>query len=93
VASKTGEEQRLQLVDDYKHVFGTDSGKRVLEDLMQASGFQMPVYSEAEDTSARGMAFRDGKRAIVSRIQFMLELSLSELQKQSRETYAQTEEQ
>jgi hypothetical protein len=87
----TAEERYKQLIEDYKHVFNSDAGKRVLEDLASASGFQMPVFDEKEDSSGRQMAYRDGRRSIVARIQWMLELSREQFQQKAREAYAQTE--
>jgi len=88
----TAEDRQRQLIEDYKHVFGGDAGARVLEDLASHVGFQMPVFSEKEDTSGRQMAYRDGKRAVVARIYTMLELSREEFQQMARDAYAQTEE-
>jgi hypothetical protein len=86
------EDQTRQKLDDYKRTFGDEAGLRVLEDLCQFAQYQTPSFDEAEDTSARKMAFREGQRSVVSYIQTWIEMERAELQEKLRQTYQQTDE-
>ena len=49
-----------QLKSDYKFVFGTDEGKRVLSDLCRSCGVLVPSYVPGQ--TAEETAFREGMR-------------------------------
>jgi len=79
----TGEEKAEQLQRDYKAVFGTEAGKRVLEDLKRWCHVLWPSFTgDPYET-----VFNEGKRAVYLHIQSMLELDVEELRKLAKEGY------
>ena len=61
---------------DYKRTFGTDSGKRVLQDLMNRGHMLEPSYTVND---AHETAFREGERNLVLSILSELKYDLSRL--------------
>lgn len=59
-----------QVKEIYRHVFGSESGKRVLKDLEVRSNFRVSSYVQGD---ANGTAFEEGKRAVYLHILNMLE--------------------
>ncbi len=57
------------IVDAYKHVFNTNEGKIVLDDMCKAGCLYSPIIS----SDALEMAFREGGRNAVLRILAILE--------------------
>lgn len=55
------EKQHLQLVQDYQDTFLSESGKRVLDDIMQRFFLFSPTMSEHH----ADMAFKEGQRNVV----------------------------
>lgn len=58
------EDKIIAQVIDYKDTFSTEKGKRVLWDMIQASGMLKPHYSGDPNE----VVFREGARSIVVRI-------------------------
>lgn len=55
-----------QKILDYKAVFGTEQGKRVLHDLLVYSNFLQPTLTSNNDPIE--MAFNEGKRNVILRV-------------------------
>ena len=66
-----------QLQQDYHHVFGSEEGKRVLEDLKRR-GF---YYTTTFTGNTEGVLFNEGQRAMVTTIISILDTSLEDLEK------------
>jgi len=66
----------LQLIDDYKHVFSSDAGQRVLRDLEDFSG----LLSDGFDPDTSVTAYNAGRRSVGIYLLRMLEMSRSDIQ-------------
>lgn len=62
--------KRLSLIQDYKRVFSSEQGKRVLHDLMNEHGFLKSSFTK----DAHEMAFKEGGRNAVLRIMSVCEM-------------------
>lgn len=69
-------EKYLETATLYKDVFNTEKGKKVLWDLMKASGYTSTNF----DDNPYKMAFNEGLRSMVIRIIKFTELDASKLQ-------------
>lgn len=69
--------KKLATVKDYKGVFDTPAGKRVLHDLMKTHHFTSPTFV---DGTTEGMLLREGERRVVLRILNILKIDLQTLQ-------------
>jgi len=68
------------LREDYKKVFTTEEGKRVLADLEKTCFFKSTIFVPND---ALTMAFNEGNRAVLLHILTILELNIEELEKLS----------
>jgi len=59
------------LIYDYKNVFGSEAGKRVLKDLEKFCFYKQPTFNGTSDTNI--MIMREGQRSIYLYIQARLE--------------------
>lgn len=69
--------QDLARVIYYQNVFSTDIGQKVLADLRKQHFFDKPTF--IEQGSSEGMAYREGQRAVILRIDSMLKVDLEKL--------------
>jgi hypothetical protein len=76
-----------QKIEDYKHVFASDAGKRVLHDLEVFCGLQADGF----DPDASTMAYNCGRRSVGVYILSWLEMSRSEFQDMVRQQVAESE--
>ena len=58
-----------ELIKDYKIIFNTDEGKRVLDDLKKRSNFYNTTHVQGDSHDS---AFREGQRSVVLFINNML---------------------
>ena len=63
--------------EDYKKVFGTEEGKRVLSDLEKIGFFNTTTYNN----DAIAMAFNEGNRAFLLHIKTILDMDLETLER------------
>lgn len=56
---------------DYRYIFGTDEGQRVLKDLMQRTH----MFGTTFDGNPHAMAYNEGRRSVVLHIMKMLEVN------------------
>ena len=70
---------------DYKRVFGTEQGKRIMQELIQAHYIMQPVMNK----DPLVMAFKEGQRNVVLRILNILETSEEQMHKLLRETHSE----
>jgi len=88
VADSNSEQQKQQqLVDDFKQVFNTEAGERVLRHIeefceLQTDGFDPDPYRMAHIT---------GRRSVGLMVLHYLEMSRAEFQQLVRRQYAQDE--
>jgi hypothetical protein len=68
-------------VSDYKAVFESDVGIRVLYDLMQTAGFNGSIFNE----NPYILSFNEGKRDMVMRILTMCGYDMAEIHKRMTE--------
>ncbi len=66
-----------QLQNDYRHVFSTDEGKRVLEDLKLRGFFHSSTFSPVDNQ----MFWNEGQRAMVLHIISMINQPFDEILK------------
>jgi len=71
-----------QLSQDYKDVFGTPQGKRVLADIMANGGVYAPIHSN----NPTEMAYRCGERNLALRIATMLAYHPADFVERAMET-------
>ena len=64
-------------VIDYKNVFGSEEGKRVLYDILKISGMLVSSYDENLNT----MAYREGQRNLALTIFHKLKVDVKQLTK------------
>jgi len=74
--------KRATIIQDYKRVFGSVSGKRVLKDLMQIHNFYSSSFSQDSDTLT---AFNEGKRDVILRILHHIKVDVDDLMKMIEE--------
>lgn len=74
--------RRIARLHDYQTVFESVEGRRVLADLMDASGFLQINYVPSDPT---GTAFNEGKRAIVVEILKNLKVNVRKLEQRYSE--------
>ena len=72
--------KRLARVIDYKRVFSTAPGKRVLADLMQEGHLLAPTMTDSNNPNI--IYFNEGKRNIVLFIMSILKLDVEKLRQQ-----------
>lgn len=72
-------EDLKQKQSDYKKVFDSDSGKRVLDDLKRRGFFFNTTLPQ--DNSELKMAYREGMRAMALHIKTMLEYDFEAIKK------------
>lgn len=65
----------LQNVKNYKKVFGSETGKKVLWDLLKACGFMSDGFDENPNVTS----YNSGARSMVLRILKIVEMNESEL--------------
>lgn len=78
---------RSDLIADYSKFFNTESGKRVMRDLIRKHHVMTPSYSQ---TSDRETAFREGQRYVVLNIMRICKLdpnSYGEMIESAKEEY------
>ena len=80
---KSKTELRIAKVMDYKKVFGSQQGKRVLYDLMDSSFVMRNTFDR--NLQDKEHFFREGQRAVVLRILTVLETSEEEFHKLLRD--------
>lgn len=74
--------ERDQLVRDYKNVFASDAGQRVLKDLLiNGKVYDLDIFAAGQ---ADQTAFNLGRRSLALRIKNMIEFDLGE--KKDRKT-------
>lgn len=74
MASKTNQaDKQRQVITDYKTVFGTDQGRRVLYDMMKTHHIVSPshVKGNTDETS-----YNEGQRMVVLRILTLLKYNI-----------------
>jgi hypothetical protein len=69
------ESKQVDVVIDYKTVFGSEAGQRVLYDLMKNNYLLSPTYT----TNLHEMALREGSRNVVLRIMSILKVDVDKL--------------
>lgn len=74
-------QRELQKLEDYKHVFGSDAGQRVLRDLEDFCG----LLSDGFDPDPNVTAYNAGRRAVGVYLLRMLEMSREDLQQMVRQ--------
>ena len=74
----TKADAQVDLVIDYKAVFNSEDGQRVLFDLMKNNYMLAPTYT----SSLHEMALREGSRNAILRILSILKVEPEELKKQ-----------
>ena len=72
--------QQLQRIADYKEVFGTDAGKRVLRDIEDFA----QLLSDGFDENPHVTSYNAGRRSVGVYILRMLEMSREDLQEAIR---------
>lgn len=72
------EDELKQLQQDYRHVFSSDEGKRVLEDLKLRGFFYSSTFTPGDP---HGTTWNEGQRAIVLTIISMIEQPFDEILK------------
>jgi len=72
-------ERVLARASDYKNVFGSGQGKRVLLDLMKEHHIMSPTISAKVDS--HDLAFNEGARNVVLRILKIMKTDLSQIEK------------
>lgn len=82
------QEQKLALLHDYKAVFGTPQGKRVLQDLMAKGGLLQSNYVPGD---SHGTAYNEGARSLVLHIFEILRIDLKQLQSTLSEGFYEEE--
>lgn len=80
-------EKVKQKIDDYKHVFGTKAGQRVLRDLEEFCGFQADGFNPDPYVTA----YNCGRRSVGAFILQWMELSRTEFQDMVRQQIAENE--
>ncbi len=68
--------RRLATIENYKEIFNTPGGKRVLWDLMQEHYVIAPTFDGCE---ALEMAYREGQRNVVLRILQLMKIDVRKL--------------
>lgn len=76
---------KLQRIDDFKHVFQSDAGQRVLRDLEDFAG----LLSDGFDPDPNVTAYNAGRRSVGVYILRMLEMSRDDLQEMVRKQVAE----
>jgi len=79
VASGKKVPRTLAIVADYKRVFETAAGRRVLRRMMKESGMKEPSYVRGDP---HGTSFNEGRRSVVIDILNKLKMDLESLEKQ-----------
>jgi hypothetical protein len=74
--------RRASITQDYKRIFTSTSGKRVLKDMMNTHNFLTSSFS-AGDTNET--FFREGERNVILRILNLLHIDTDEMLKQIEE--------
>tara|TARA_Y100001963_G_C6617596_1_gene370095 strand:+ start:408 stop:677 length:270 start_codon:yes stop_codon:yes gene_type:complete len=69
------EQKQIDVVIDYKTLFESEAGKRVLYDLMKNNYILSPTYT----TNINEMALREGARNVVLRILSILKIDVDKL--------------
>lgn len=72
-STTNGHTRKVATVQNYKDVFSTGPGKKVLLDLLKTHHF----YSYAIDTDAIEMAQRQGERNVVARILSVMRIDIN----------------
>lgn len=80
-------QRELQRLEDYKHVFGTDAGQRVLHDLENFCG----LLSDGFDPDPNVTAYNAGRRSVGVYILRQMELTREQLQEMARQRYTEDE--
>lgn len=75
--------QNVSLTADYQATFGTEHGKRVLQDLMKKGGM---LDSNYVPNDSYGTAYNEGARSLVLHIIKLLKLDVKKLHKLVTET-------
>jgi len=85
----TAEERRAQkhksMMVDYKRVFGTEQGQRVLNDLIASHYVMGSTYGRGEN-AAMDLAFREGQRQVVLRIMTIMKYDPEQVANQIKES-------
>lgn len=87
MGTKNLEKQQLLLAQDYGDTFATESGKRVLDDLMQ----RYFMFSHTMGESHADMAFKEGQRNVVLEILSRSKIDPQELKDKIKERKNLTE--
>ena len=66
---KPTNDKRIQLIKDYKFVFGSDEGKRILDDLSKRCHEFVTTHDKQSATES---AFLEGQRAVLIFIKNMI---------------------
>lgn len=82
---KFGQKKYLTKIRDYKSVFSSVEGKRVLFDMMKEFGFSTPLIDKKKDITSEALAFGEGQRNTVLYILSQLKLNPEEIQKHLEE--------
>ena len=77
--------RRLQRIEDFKYVFASDAGQRVLRDLEDFAG----LLSDGFDPDPNVTAYNAGRRSVGVYILRMLEMSRDDLQEMVRKQIAE----
>lgn len=73
-------ERALARAIDYKKVFASEQGKRVLNDLIRAHHVMTPTMVRGDETGLQ-MAYNEGQRNVVLRLLKMVNLSEADMRK------------
>lgn len=74
--------KQVQKILDYKKTFGSETGKRVLHDLMESNYVLSPTWSSS--ATPQDLAYREGARAMVLKILTILEVDPKKLRELAR---------
>lgn len=77
---------QIQSILDYKATFGTEQGKRVLDDLM---GFCHMLHTSYIPERPIETAYREGERNVLLRILSMMETDMERLKQMIKERESQ----
>lgn len=75
MSEKEKARRRIATLEDYKHVFMTPRGQKVLWDLMKEHFIISPTFHE----NAMEMAYREGQRNTILRILALLKIDTKKL--------------
>lgn len=71
------QDRRLSMMQDYKNLFGTVTGKRVLNDMMATHHIMSSTFGQ--DANVNVALIREGERNVILRILSLLKLDINQV--------------